>query len=100
LFTSRFSSGLILLEYIKGLKRLLCQYLHLALYRCETNFDKIGQIGLKLAPGEKCGLAAFIMTCKLGLAVGNGDSRMKNLGGHCEAKEKSRGTNINVSTAW
>jgi len=30
----------------------------------------MGQIGLKLAPGEKCWLAAFIVTCTLGLAVG------------------------------
>jgi len=30
----------------------------------------------------------------------SGDSRMKKLGGHCGAKEKSRGANINVSPAW
>jgi len=48
LFTSRFSSGLILLEY--G----LFGRLHEALYRCETKFDKTGQKGLKLALGEKC----------------------------------------------
>jgi len=41
-----------------------------ALYRRGTHFDKIGQIGLKLALGEKCWLAAFIVTCTLGLAVG------------------------------
>ena len=31
----------------------------------------------------------------------SGDSRIKKLGGgHCGAKEKSRGGNINVSPAW
>jgi len=34
------------------------------------HFDQVGQIGLKLAVDEKCWLAAFIVTCKLGLAVG------------------------------
>jgi len=54
----------------KRLKRLICQHLHEALCRCGTNFDKIDQIGLKLALREKCWLAAFIVASRLGLAVG------------------------------
>jgi len=34
------------------------------------------------------------------LKGGSGDSRVKKLGEHCEAKEKSRGANINVSPSW
>jgi len=34
------------------------------------------------------------------VGAASGDSRMKKLGGNCGAKEKSRGTNINVSPAW
>jgi len=32
--------------------------------------------------------------------VTSGDSRMKKVGGHCGAKEKSRGDNINVKYCW
>jgi len=37
-----------------------------------THLDKIYQIGLKSALVEKCWLAASIVICKLGLAVGVG----------------------------
>jgi len=30
----------------------------------------------------------------------SGDSKMKKLGDHCQAKVKSREANINVSPAW
>jgi len=38
LFTSRFSSGLILLEYIQGFKRYLCRHLRGAVSRCGNPF--------------------------------------------------------------
>jgi len=41
LFTSRFSSDLILLEYMKGFKRQLYQHLRGAIYRCGVHFEKI-----------------------------------------------------------
>jgi len=44
MFTSRFSSGLVILEYMKGFKRELCRHLSGALYRCGesvTRFEKI-----------------------------------------------------------
>jgi len=34
------------------------------------------------------------------LQTGSGDSRMKKVGGHCGAKEKIGGANINVYLAW
>jgi len=37
---------------------------------CGTYFEKIGQIGLQADLVEKRWLTAFIVTCKLGLAVG------------------------------
>ena len=49
----------------------------------------------------RLGLEGF--TSRLGLEVypaGNGDSRIKKWGGHCGAKEKVRGANINVYLAW
>jgi len=33
------------------------------------------------------------------MQMDSGDSRMKKVGGHCGAKEKSRRANINVSPA-
>jgi len=69
LFTSRFSSGLILLEYIKGFKRYsVCAWAGPS--RVLTHFDKVGQIDLKLALDEKCWFAAFNVTCTPALAVG------------------------------
>jgi len=44
LFTSRFSSGLIRLENIKGFKRKLCRHLREALYSCGEPFWKISQV--------------------------------------------------------
>jgi len=38
--------------------------------RWGTYFDKVGQIGLRPALVGKRWLAAFIVTCKLGLVVG------------------------------
>jgi len=40
-----------------------------------------------------------LSTNKQGTAI-SGDSRMKKVGGHCGAKEKSRGGNINVEYCW
>jgi len=50
------------LTIYKKLQTLTLSGLPVALCRCWTHFDKIGQIGLKPA--------TFIVTCKPGLAVG------------------------------
>jgi len=63
LFTSRFSIGLLLLEYTKGFKRQLCRNLHGTLCRCGDPFWKNISNRLKWATVVKRWLAVFIVTC-------------------------------------
>jgi len=60
LFTSRFFSGLFLLEYAKGFKRERCRYFHGPSLKSGIHFDTIGQIDANLLWFRSAGLQPLL----------------------------------------